>query len=218
MLGARNRNSQMMEAFLTLLVQMRRQRVIAWIPERTWKVASGRHNLCLSIIIPLSCSLLHPLFIPASVDLQKQSGREMGRRGYRALLSLLLSVVLFFVFVPDPIVRAVLIPAKFDGFVYNTTGTSPDSIVIEAFFDPVCPDSRDDWLPLKRVLAYYAGRVSLIVHPFPLPSVILSLDFVFFNYRFPFLNCLLLVALMVLVQVFFFFFFNGESENRWFIC
>ena len=77
--------------------------------------------------------------------------------------------MLFFVFVPDPIVRAVLIPAKFDGFVYNTTGTSPDSIVIEAFFDPVYPDSRDDWLPLKRVLTFYAGRVSLIVHPFPLP-------------------------------------------------
>ena len=134
----------------------------------------------------------------------------MGRRGYRALLSLLLSVVLFFVFVPDPIVRAVLIPAKFDGFVYNTTGTSPDSIVIEAFFDPVCPDSRDDWLPLKRVLAYYAGRVSLIVHPFPLPSVILSLDFVFFK--------LLASGSFDGSCAGFFFFFNGESENRWFIC
>ena len=115
---------------------------------------------------------LHPLFglpIPATVDLQKQSSREMGRRGHTALLSLLLSLVLFSVFEPESIVRAVSIPAKFDGFVYNYTGTGIDSIIIEAFFDPVCPDSRDAWPPLKRAIAYYAPRVSLIVHPFALP-------------------------------------------------
>lgn len=129
---------------------------------------------------------LHPLFglpIPATVDLQKQSSREMGRRGHTALLSLLLSLVLFYVFEHESIVRAVSIPAKFDGFVYNYTGTGIDSIIIEAFFDPVCPDSRDAWPPLKRAIAYYAPRVSLIVHPFALPWVILSLDLVSWEKR-----------------------------------
>lgn len=43
---------------------------------------------------------------------------------------------------------------------------------MEAFFDPVCPDSRDAWPPLKQALKHYSsnGRsISLIVHPFALP-------------------------------------------------
>ncbi|KAF9594420.1 hypothetical protein IFM89_031022, partial [Coptis chinensis] len=62
------------------------------------------------------------------------------------------------------------IPAKFDGFVYNKNHRQmEDSIIIEAFFDPVCPDSRDAWPPLKQILQHYGSRISLIVHPFPLP-------------------------------------------------
>ncbi|MCL7035801.1 hypothetical protein MKW94_029589 [Papaver nudicaule] len=45
-------------------------------------------------------------------------------------------------------------PAKFDGFVYNKAVPSEDTIVIEAFFDPVCPDSRDAWPPLKSALQH----------------------------------------------------------------
>ncbi|XP_052189611.1 uncharacterized protein LOC127799535 [Diospyros lotus] len=67
-------------------------------------------------------------------------------------------------------------PARFDGFVYEIDGQLPpgscsvdSTITIEAFFDPVCPDSRDAWPPLKQALSYYAPRVSLFVHPFPLP-------------------------------------------------
>ncbi|KAF8410381.1 hypothetical protein HHK36_002909 [Tetracentron sinense] len=63
----------------------------------------------------------------------------------------------------------VSIPAKFDGFVYENRRVLTDSILIEAFFDPVCPDSRDAWPPLKRVLEYYGPRLWLIVHPFALP-------------------------------------------------
>ncbi|KAF5190751.1 Thioredoxin superfamily protein [Thalictrum thalictroides] len=67
-------------------------------------------------------------------------------------------------------VPAVSIPAKFDGFVYKNYGQSKDNIImIEAFFDPVCPDSRDAWPPLKKALQHYGSRLSLIVHPFPLP-------------------------------------------------
>lgn len=68
------------------------------------------------------------------------------------------------------VVRAqATIPARFDGFVYENRPISIDSITIEAFFDPICPDSRDAWPPLKQALDFYGQRVSLILHPFPLP-------------------------------------------------
>ncbi|KAJ4964034.1 hypothetical protein NE237_023973 [Protea cynaroides] len=62
-----------------------------------------------------------------------------------------------------------LIPAKFDGFVYKDNLPHADTIIIEAFFDPLCPSCRDAWPPLKRALEYYGPRLSLIVHTFPLP-------------------------------------------------
>ncbi|XP_072966245.1 uncharacterized protein [Typha angustifolia] len=61
------------------------------------------------------------------------------------------------------------IPAKYDGFVYKEAESLKDSILIEAFFDPLCPDSRDSWPPLKKLVEQFSPRVSLIVHPFPLP-------------------------------------------------
>ncbi|CAN4095464.1 unnamed protein product [Withania somnifera] len=62
------------------------------------------------------------------------------------------------------------IPSKQDGFWYdNINNKTESSVLIEAFLDPVCPDSRDSWPPLKLALKNYASRVSLVVHPFPLP-------------------------------------------------
>eukprot|EP00262_Sarcandra_glabra_P015727 TRINITY_DN490_c3_g1_i1.p1 TRINITY_DN490_c3_g1~~TRINITY_DN490_c3_g1_i1.p1 ORF type:complete len:239 (-),score=26.89 TRINITY_DN490_c3_g1_i1:275-991(-) len=61
------------------------------------------------------------------------------------------------------------IPAKYDGFVYEGRYGSGDTIDVEAFFDPVCPDSRDAWPPLKQALKFYSHRISLIFHPFALP-------------------------------------------------
>lgn len=61
------------------------------------------------------------------------------------------------------------IPPKFDGFAYGGSGSWKDSILIEAFFDPLCSDSRDSWPPLKKAVDQFSPRVSLIVHPFPLP-------------------------------------------------
>ncbi|CAI0435089.1 unnamed protein product, partial [Linum tenue] len=60
-------------------------------------------------------------------------------------------------------------PAKFDGFLYSSGRVDPDAILIEAFFDPVCPDSRDSWPPLKLALDHYGPRVSLRLHLLPLP-------------------------------------------------
>ncbi|OMO87351.1 Thioredoxin-like protein [Corchorus capsularis] len=60
-------------------------------------------------------------------------------------------------------------PAKYDGFVYTNHKVDSDTIMIEAFFDPVCPDSRDSWPPLKQAIQHYGSRVSLIIHLLPLP-------------------------------------------------
>lgn len=60
-------------------------------------------------------------------------------------------------------------PPKIDGFVYENIPVNSDTIFIEAFYDPVCPDSRDSWPPLKEALRYYGSRTWLIVHLFPLP-------------------------------------------------
>jgi hypothetical protein len=57
------------------------------------------------------------------------------------------------------------IPARMDGFVYSWGET----VVVEAFLDPVCPDSRDAWPALKKVVEHYSSRVSVVVHLFPLP-------------------------------------------------
>ncbi|CAH9137789.1 unnamed protein product [Cuscuta epithymum] len=61
------------------------------------------------------------------------------------------------------------IPAKQTGFWYEHRAAGVDSVLIEAFMDPVCPDSRDSWPPLKQALQHYGSRISLAVHPFPLP-------------------------------------------------
>ncbi|KAF8022662.1 hypothetical protein BT93_F0240 [Corymbia citriodora subsp. variegata] len=60
-------------------------------------------------------------------------------------------------------------PSKFDGFVYAEHRVDSGTIVIEAFLDPVCPDSRDSWPPLKQAVDYYGPRVWLVVHLLPLP-------------------------------------------------
>lgn len=61
-------------------------------------------------------------------------------------------------------------PARPDGFVYPPgRRVDPDSILIEAFFDPVCPDSKDAWPPLKQVFQRYGSRVSFLLHLLPLP-------------------------------------------------
>ncbi|KAF8082367.1 hypothetical protein N665_0830s0014 [Sinapis alba] len=77
----------------------------------------------------------------------------------------------FLAFVIGTKVHAQLVPpARPDGFVYPPgRRVDPDTILIEAFFDPVCPDSRDAWSPLKQALKHYGSRVALLLHLLPLP-------------------------------------------------
>ncbi|KAL5557812.1 hypothetical protein UlMin_034023 [Ulmus minor] len=81
---------------------------------------------------------------------------------------LLLRSALIFFFV-SVVCSQSLPPAKLDGFVYGEHRIDWDAILIEAFFDPVCPDSRDAWPPLKQALDYYGDRVALVLHLLPLP-------------------------------------------------
>jgi len=60
-------------------------------------------------------------------------------------------------------------PARTDGFVYKNHQVNSDTIIIEAFYDPVCPDSRDSWPPLKKALHYFGSHTWLVVHLLPLP-------------------------------------------------
>ncbi|CAL5213973.1 unnamed protein product [Lathyrus oleraceus] len=60
-------------------------------------------------------------------------------------------------------------PAKPGGFLYKNRHFDYDTIRIEAFYDPLCPDSADSWPPLIQALDHYAARVSLLVHLLPLP-------------------------------------------------
>ncbi|KAG6390602.1 hypothetical protein SASPL_148340 [Salvia splendens] len=59
-------------------------------------------------------------------------------------------------------------PPMPDGFWYGEEAAE-EKVLIEAFFDPVCPDSRDSWPSLKQVFQEFASRVRLVVHTFPLP-------------------------------------------------
>lgn len=62
------------------------------------------------------------------------------------------------------------IPSKPGGFWYGEKSGDANSILIEAFFDPLCPDSRDAWPPLKQAIHHYGTpAISLAVHTFPLP-------------------------------------------------
>ncbi|MFS8020230.1 putative thioredoxin-like protein [Helianthus anomalus] len=78
--------------------------------------------------------------------------------------------LLFLVYTAVLVRSQSIVPARYDGFVYGKHAASMDSVLIEAFFDPVCPNSRDAWPPLKQAVDHYGpDLVSLIVHPFPLP-------------------------------------------------
>ncbi|KFK42037.1 hypothetical protein AALP_AA2G203700 [Arabis alpina] len=81
------------------------------------------------------------------------------------------TILLFLVVLVGTEVHAQLVPpAKPDGFVYPPgRRVDQDTVLIEAFFDPVCGDSRDAWQPLKQALEHYGSRVALLLHLLPLP-------------------------------------------------
>ncbi|CAA7044662.1 unnamed protein product [Microthlaspi erraticum] len=84
----------------------------------------------------------------------------------------MIRTVLLFVafFVGTNVQSQQLPPARRDGFVYPPgRKIDPETILIEAYFDPVCPDCRDAWEPLKLAIDHYGSRVALSLHLIPLP-------------------------------------------------
>ncbi|KAL3641024.1 hypothetical protein CASFOL_015992 [Castilleja foliolosa] len=62
------------------------------------------------------------------------------------------------------------VPSKVDGFWYGGKRAEEGRVRIEAFLDPVCPDSRDSWEPLKQAFNNYGSSVvELVVYLLPLP-------------------------------------------------
>ncbi|KAF3949760.1 hypothetical protein ACB098_01G068300 [Castanea mollissima] len=80
-----------------------------------------------------------------------------------------LSLFIFLIFYVVNVGAQTLPPARTDGFVYKNHRVNSDTIIIEAFYDPVCPDSRDSWPPLKKALHYFGSHTWLVVHLLPLP-------------------------------------------------
>ncbi|XP_030950805.1 uncharacterized protein LOC115974543 [Quercus lobata] len=80
-----------------------------------------------------------------------------------------LSFFMFLIFYVVNVGAQTLPPARTDGFVYKNHQVNSDTIIIEAFYDPVCPDSRDSWPPLKKALHYFGSHTWLVVHLLPLP-------------------------------------------------
>eukprot|EP00898_Chlorokybus_atmophyticus_P005757 jgi/Chlat1/6182/Chrsp42S05731 len=62
------------------------------------------------------------------------------------------------------------IPKRPEGFPFNPT-IKGSSVVIDGFFDPLCPDCRSAWPELKAVLMTksYSDQVNFLLHTFPLP-------------------------------------------------
>lgn len=86
------------------------------------------------------------------------------------MIRTILLFLVVFVVVGTRLQAQLVPPARRDGFVYPPGRRfDPDTIQIEAFFDPVCPDSRDAWPPLKQALEHYGSRVALLLHLLPLP-------------------------------------------------
>ena len=119
-------------------------------------------------------TILFPLGNYSSTEKQKNKKSAKMQRPKLAA-TLLLQSVLFSFLILSPfqwiVTAQSLPPAKQDGFFYKNNRVNSDTIIIEAFFDPVCPDSRDAWPPLKHAVEHYGPRVSLVVHLLPLPSV-----------------------------------------------
>lgn len=59
------------------------------------------------------------------------------------------------------------IPSRYDGF---QLGDDSAPLLVEAYYDMMCPDSRASWPVVQKVLNHYGNStVKFIMHVFPLP-------------------------------------------------
>jgi protein-disulfide isomerase len=58
------------------------------------------------------------------------------------------------------------IPSRYDGFAL---GRIDAAVHVEAFYDLMCPNCRDSWPAVRKMLDALGGPVRLTLHAFPLP-------------------------------------------------
>lgn len=59
------------------------------------------------------------------------------------------------------------IPTRPDG--YGVGGPADAHVVIEMFFDPLCPGCKASWPTVLQVIQAYGARIHFRIHTFPLP-------------------------------------------------
>jgi len=79
--------------------------------------------------------------------------------------SLFVCVLLFFVFVVG-VSGQTPIPTRPDGY---PVGMATAPVVLEAFYDLLCPDSKASWPAIQQVISNYGMNLYFIFHTFPLP-------------------------------------------------
>ncbi|CAF3403679.1 unnamed protein product [Rotaria sp. Silwood1] len=59
------------------------------------------------------------------------------------------------------------IPSRPDG--YGVGGPADAHVVVEMFFDPLCPGCKASWPTVLQLIQAYATRIHVRIHTFPLP-------------------------------------------------
>jgi len=65
-----------------------------------------------------------------------------------------------------PVLTQPPIPSKYSG---HPRGSPDGQVLLEVFYDHLCPDSKASWPTMKQVLSYYGNKLDFYVHTFPLP-------------------------------------------------
>jgi len=68
---------------------------------------------------------------------------------------------------PMPAAAQVPIPNRPDGWQIGGPLSAP--IVLDAFFDVLCPDCAGAWPTVKQLVSFYGAKLAVNVHTFPLP-------------------------------------------------
>ncbi|CAF4763535.1 unnamed protein product, partial [Rotaria sp. Silwood2] len=59
------------------------------------------------------------------------------------------------------------IPSRPDG--YGVGGPADAHVVVEMFFDPLCPGCKASWPTVLQLIQAYGTRIHVRIHTFPLP-------------------------------------------------
>jgi len=61
------------------------------------------------------------------------------------------------------------IPHRLPGFQIGGALKADTPIIMDVFFDLLCPDCADGWAAVKDIVDHYGSNIALAIHTFPLP-------------------------------------------------